>query len=448
MGNQPSSGEGRTSGGGSLTDSARPPLRNFLRSQGTLGLSKAELDQRCQPSGLYQRCDWDDKAIRRLIGDGKLASRQKGTEERVGTGDQECPICFLNYRQVNVTKCCQAAICTECYLQVRPQKDKSSSCPFCNCNRLAVTVGKNLDESAIKQREEEEQTIIEAQIRANIAASQDVSINSSQHTPESATETSFGSNLEKHDRVATMRARSSSMSSDQSGEPFRMGNYSAIAMTADERRQLEAEMRAQKSHPLALRLEQEEAERRLENQRDYQLNQSGPLVRNHIPRNDRDWNQIVEAFVSSGNGSVRSLDDLVVSEAANMLSREEARRRERGAGEVNDGNLDAAQDYRERLPLALARIARQRGGDGGSANAGIDELSTYMDSLMQAMGTEARNGSSNLESAFLMMRGLSEEDQIAMAIAASLEEPQNESSAEDSSVGDAVTPSDARTASS
>jgi hypothetical protein len=313
---------------------------------------------------------------------------------------------------------------------------------------LAVTVGKNLDESAIKQREEEEQTIIEAQIRANIAASQDVSINSSQHTPESATETSFGSNLEKHDRVATMRARSSSMSSDQSGEPFRMGNYSAIAMTADERRQLEAEMRAQKSHPLALRLEQEEAERRLENQRDYQLNQSGPLVRNHIPRNDRDWNQIVEAFVSSGNGSVRSLDDLVVSEAANMLSREEARRREQGAGEVNDGNLDAAQDYRERLPLALARIARQRGGDGGSANAGIDELSTYMDSLMQAMGTEARNGSSNLESAFLMMRGLSEEDQIAMAIAASLEEPQNESSAEDSSVGDAVTPSDARTASS
>jgi hypothetical protein len=131
-----------------------------------------------------------------------------------------------------------------------------------------------------------------------------------------------------------------------------------------------------------------------------------------------------------------------------MLSREEARRRERGAGEVNDGNLDAAQDYRDRLPLALARIARQRGGDGGSANAGIDELSTYMDSLMQAMGTEARNGSSNLESAFLMMRGLSEEDQIAMAIAASLEEPQNESSAEDSSVGDAVTPSDARTASS
>lgn len=46
----------------------------------------------------------------------------------------ECPICFLNYpSNINYTRCCDYAICTECFLQIKrtePNFDPSV-CPFC-----------------------------------------------------------------------------------------------------------------------------------------------------------------------------------------------------------------------------------------------------------------------------------------------------------------------------
>eukprot|EP00563_Minutocellus_polymorphus_P016195 CAMPEP_0181057320 /NCGR_PEP_ID=MMETSP1070-20121207/20186_1 /TAXON_ID=265543 /ORGANISM="Minutocellus polymorphus, Strain NH13" /LENGTH=598 /DNA_ID=CAMNT_0023136723 /DNA_START=590 /DNA_END=2386 /DNA_ORIENTATION=- len=185
MGNQPSSGGGggnsgtnrssaatsSANGGGggapTVTSTSLPTFRLPQFSTGSLKLSRAELDKRCQPSGLYPATPWDARTIRRLVGDGKLAARLRGTDARVNSTDQECPICFLHYAQVNITKCCTATVCTECYLQVRPQKEKNTApCPFCNAPKVAVRVAKMMTGSQVRHREAEEQRIIAAQIEA------------------------------------------------------------------------------------------------------------------------------------------------------------------------------------------------------------------------------------------------------------------------------------------
>jgi hypothetical protein len=46
------------------------------------------------PLGLYPTCEWDPRAIRRLIVDKKLAPIFKGAEEQSAPDFDECPICF------------------------------------------------------------------------------------------------------------------------------------------------------------------------------------------------------------------------------------------------------------------------------------------------------------------------------------------------------------------
>eukprot|EP00158_Paraphelidium_tribonemae_P008867 Partr_v1_DN28711_c3_g1_i3_m61926 putative May negatively regulate the SNF1 kinase (By similarity) len=45
----------------------------------------------------------------------------------------ECPICFLLYpRNINYTRCCDHAICTECFIQIKRGADFSPACcPYC-----------------------------------------------------------------------------------------------------------------------------------------------------------------------------------------------------------------------------------------------------------------------------------------------------------------------------
>lgn len=453
---------------------------------------------------LYPSCAWDEKAIRRLIGDGKLAARLKGNEQRQ-PADSECPICFLNYAQINSTRCCQAKICTECFLQVRPQKDKSATCPFCNSSRVQVAVAQALDEQAILAREREEQRVIEAEIRSRAprlsgdavettASFGDAPLSDrkppsgpSSLTPEQAT-TAFGSSLEQNARVALLRARSSSVASESSSahHPLgggEVGDIAALAMTPEERAALEAEMKAQHSHPLAQRLQAEEEERRLQNELTYYQSQAARLRdlrarREHIAqtlrgatasgapspdgaataplpgadglsslRNGRDWNRIVEAFENSGNGTVQSLDDLVVLEAAIMLSMDEETRR---SGHGSDGNddpeFDAAQHASQGFPLARSRAAaaaalaasgRPIGGSAGTSATGSsgEDLTQHLQSIMRTLQNPRRGrnrdrrsrlgllaSDASLETAAMLMRGISEEEQLAMAIAASLAE--------------------------
>ena len=47
-----------------------------------------------KPTGLYPTCEWDDKAVKKLIVKKKVAPRYPGREEP-GPELDECPICFL-----------------------------------------------------------------------------------------------------------------------------------------------------------------------------------------------------------------------------------------------------------------------------------------------------------------------------------------------------------------
>jgi len=233
--------------------------RPFARGGGALGLSKSELDKRCQPSGLYESCQWDDRTIRKLIGDGRLAARLKGGEDRDEKRNQECPICFLTYSEVNVTKCCQANICTECFLQVRPQREKQACCPFCNNEKLSIAIAEQLSADQVQEREKEEQLVVEARIRA---LSNDGNKKAGSPTGD------FGDRLQKDERVARMRARSESIHSEENNPNADNTTIQSLAMTPEERRSLEDEMKAQLSHPLARRMEQEAAEKGSERELD------------------------------------------------------------------------------------------------------------------------------------------------------------------------------------
>lgn len=581
----------------SSVSSSLPILHLLNRTTGAAGFSKAELDRRCQPSGLYPSCPWDDKAIRRLIGDGKLAARSKGTEQRLQCGDCECPICFLHYAEINTTKCCQAFICTECFLQVRPQresKSKPSVCPFCNASKFNVTVAKPMDLAKVMQeREQEEQLVIEAKIRArahamaeeketslphsnnnknntvedgewnhNHADTSDINKNPSNFRDVSSSSSSvdgaavaaaatatsthaFGSSLEQNERVALLRARSSSIASsshhtspghttepdggmDGDGE-VGIHEIAALALTPEERRAIELEMKAQHNHPLAQRLQAEEDERRLHNEREYYRAQANRLrelrarrellartlggggeagngSNNNNNNNDspiwtfggtsgsrnsgREWNRLMEALEASSSSSsnnnnnnrsnAHSLDDLVVLEAAIMLSMEEEAARRRAAsnsdndnhdGVDEDGAMDASSAAarstaglspadRDRVTQLLRatnsisesnqdggtlgmlshtqstsrdlRSRRRRGGGGGGGGSsdrflvtagggggagGRPYLNHHPFHVFSNMASDT-----TLDTAALLMRGISEEEQIAMAIAASLEE--------------------------
>jgi len=486
-------------------------LPSFRRT-GTLGLSKAELEQRCKPSGLYPSCKWDERGIRRLIGDGKLAARLGGSDVRSNPTDQECPICFLHYSEINITNCCSATVCTECYLQIRPQKERAVTCPFCNNPKITVVVAKTMDSEDIQKRDHEEQAVIEAKIRARAntgesatgtvdSASTDGNNNNNNEgggtggdSPSSPSRDGFGSSLERHSSI--LRTRSESISSADSGY-----DSSSLALTSDDRRRLEEEMRAQLSHPLSRRMEAEAEERRFENEREYYRSNShrlrsrraaeALLLRSHDGgiglggggRRDRfarmtsdsrlltnpsrtaggrDWNQIVDAFERGGNGGVQSIDDLVVIEAAILLSMEEEAVRRRaaqrnqtsdgdndqsdGTTEGNDGgsennaaddDFDAAEQARAGFPMLRSRLVRSRLSGGGDDDD--DENENDGDSVGElrqrgrgfndrpSLGSRGhlltslqRPSSTHVATAGMLMRGISEEEQIAMALALSL----------------------------
>jgi hypothetical protein len=54
-------------------------------------------------TGLYPRCEWDDKTVKKLINKKKIAPRYPGREDQAPDLD-ECPICFL------VSKCLHHAL--------------------------------------------------------------------------------------------------------------------------------------------------------------------------------------------------------------------------------------------------------------------------------------------------------------------------------------------------
>ncbi|KAG8386533.1 hypothetical protein BUALT_Bualt03G0158300 [Buddleja alternifolia] len=131
-----------------------------------LGRRRQVVDEKyTRPQGLYQHKDVDQKKLRKLILDSKLAPCYPGDDD-CGCDLEECPICFLYYPSLNRSRCCMKGICTECFLQMKtPNSTRPTQCPFCKTSNYAVEFRgvKTKEEKGLEQIEE--QRVIEAKIR-------------------------------------------------------------------------------------------------------------------------------------------------------------------------------------------------------------------------------------------------------------------------------------------
>lgn len=373
----------------------QPPNRtrsNSIRRYGGTGgngFNRPEFDDTCKPSGLYKSCEWDDRTVRRLIGDGKIAARLVGTDDLGSCSDQECPICFLNYSEINMLNCCKATICTECYLQVQCPKTRSNPCPFCNQPKMSIVIAKKMDVDEMKQRDEEEQKRIEATIKARLNGEKESP--SQAPTPSS----SFGSNLEQE-----MRSRTRSMSSDIHEE---MG---IVAMSPEERRALEEEMRSQSSHPL-LRQMTSEAEQERERHELEHFERTRERVQSSR-------NQLTAVIRRLQRG-----EDLPVS----LFT-----------GSLQDENNGAPAHQRERSPInemmmleTALYLSMNAQGHSSTRRGFRERLSTSQGGRLQVSTNPSSNDRRNLSEMEYSMRsmflgGMSEQAQLEMAIQMSLEE--------------------------
>ena len=133
----------------------------------------------------------------------------------------------MYYPETNETKCCNATVCTECYLQVKTPKDKSTCCPFCNNPKLSVSVQGCMDDGDVARREEEEQRVIEATIKSRVmelngeCSSSPAPPATTSSTPDSpsSSSSSFGSSLTHYNRSRTYTGSSSNNSGSRPGTP-------------------------------------------------------------------------------------------------------------------------------------------------------------------------------------------------------------------------------------
>ena len=311
---------------------------------------------------------------------------------------------------------------------------------------MIVSVQKGMDEDAIAKREEEEQRVIESIIRNRAAQVNGeapgvpISQSSSLMNEASDGEHSFGSSLDNYNRLRTFSNSSLAVSENSSdpGTPKRQpANDSdallSLAMSPNARAELEQEMAAQLSHETHQRMESEAEEART--------------------RHAEEW-----ARTDSG---IRSrMRDARIVELTQLLERMSNRREEDG-GEQNGGGrggeslgdlLRALETYGSdrrgfQRGAALENLMRLEAallfgaGDGGrrslnrrtsSERFGSDDEqnsfsggSNFSRRIVRAL---PRRGVSttHMDTAEMLMRGISEEDQLAMAIAMSMQDANNQ----------------------
>lgn len=132
---------GKPRGGG---DARRTPGGRHGAAGRTSGWdADGNTEPRTTPSGLYDKCLWDVRTVRRQILRGRLTPRYIGTDDEDDPDDDKetCPICMLRYPTLNQSACCAARVCTECYLQIRPPRARRTACPFCKAARYRVAAG-------------------------------------------------------------------------------------------------------------------------------------------------------------------------------------------------------------------------------------------------------------------------------------------------------------------
>jgi len=346
-------------------------------------------------------------------------------------------------------------MCTECFLQVRPQKEKDAACPFCNCEGYSVVLKKKkLDvpamcysetTSSISDSSGYSSTISDGNLKKS-------PVPVASRTPKAETKTTgFGSELEKDERFKRLKERSESFaSSDGTSMPKKEQEIiQSIAMTEKDRQQLEEEMKAQHNHPLVLRLEAEAQERRLENDRAYQSSNasSSSTSRNqHIARRarlSRNWDQL-SRFLDQGEET----DDITALETAILFSRmaEEVQGEESnghhpaGRNTSNNGTRNAGDREMEGFTMLRSLLTGQldsnseRTSSNRSFNvrSGRRQRNNIMRSSFGSLSLRHRGmGDVALDTANMMMRGISETEQISMAIAASMRDQEVAQSDED-----------------
>ncbi|MFS7979941.1 putative transcription factor C2H2 family [Helianthus anomalus] len=139
-----------------------------------LGRKEHLVDEKyTRPQGLYEHKDVDHKKLRKLILESKLAPCYPGADDDCSFDLDECPICFLYYPSLNRSRCCMKGICTECFLQMKPDSTLLSQCPFCKTFNYAVEYRgvKTKEEKGLEQIEE--QRVIDAKIRMRLQEIQD-----------------------------------------------------------------------------------------------------------------------------------------------------------------------------------------------------------------------------------------------------------------------------------
>lgn len=420
----------------------------------------------------------------------------------------------MYYTESNVAKCCAATICTECYLQIKPQKDRHTPCPFCNNPKMVVVVQKEMDEGDVARREEEEQRVIEATIRSRAnerhgegrpASDEEVAARPGAAGPAASEipgSGSFGASLEHYNRARALSASSNGSVPSDPGTPVHAsGNTDdcgdasilSLAMSPADRHALEVEMRAQLSHETHRRVEAEADEARIRHAQEWYGSRAaagrgrvrearvaeltglleGMAVRNNSGerednrREGRDLlarggdegtgrnaglGRLLRAMESSargrGSSSRSSLEDLMRLEAAFFLgSMEDDDETGRGQGAQRPRDIHPMTGLLGRSEGLLApRNLYEGDGDGEAAGsfAGLDQFtqrpsSRYDSGFGRRAGGRAGHrlagnrgmSSTHLDTAELLMRGVSEEEQLAMAIALSMQDAQEQPRADE-----------------
>ena len=318
---------------------------------------------------------------------------------------------------------------------------------------MTITVQRAMDEGDILKRDEEEQRVIEAAIRNRAAQKNGESAGldnntSDNNAPEGGG--SFGSSLEDYNRSRTFSNASSSnvsVSSSEPGTPITNTDDSntllSVAMTPEDRRALENEMRAQLSHETHQRMRSEEEEASMRRAQEWHGSEAGTrsrvrdarlaelselLARMSGGRGENDGEDGEGGAVGRGQGGAATLgsliramertgrggptlEDLMRLEAAFLLGMDGDMRRQRNQSS-SSGGLAAGFGYSDH------RVARSSGASMLGRTGGPSRR-------VQVRGSGGRGiSTTHMDTAELYMRGVSEEEQLAMAIEMSMQDQQ------------------------
>lgn len=219
-------------------------------------------------------------------------------------------------------------------------------------------------------------------------------------------------------------------------------------MTTEERQRLEEEMKAQHYHPLVLKIEAEAQERRMQNDRAYRYRRStGGNIEAASNRrlrlrggSARNWDQLANFLEGEEINDMTALEQVIM-----LHSIGEGERGSGGNDNSSNGNINSNDDdddsnnsnleQQEGFPLFRSLLTGQLDiNDGravGSSTAAGRSWTRNWQQRHPFMGSNI-GASLNVSLNTASLMGLSEEEQISMAIAASMRDQEQQSARNDS----------------